>query len=1040
MATCTIDVAVCRGDSPLFYDADMDESNDIDLDNSKTFSTGRNSSDQSGFDYSAYCFVAAHQMSLLKDPRSYYLPSRPLIHTCSSKDGKIWVATTLGNSNGIVSLICFSQLEECQEIVLECCFNAQVTALELRKRNFSRNSGELELLVGCVDGSVYGIEEVYLKSNLNGNSPHSPAPGESPTFCENVVNPMFPSCSTGKKNRYDKHSNLKRKTEVIELGCKSRRRNTYIANQLSTWRIIKFISSAAMELANADSEKGMAANADSSKEEVSTDKVALSVLTSRLAQPRQAISSTVQFLMRYLYLGSKENSDVLPTKTNAILNVEQGVTIPNGVYIKNVLDSAEVTCSSLAASCDEFPICRLLIDRGEKKELLLAETMGVENLTVTHDLSAHAVSVLRFSPKKNSFYVGRADGIILEFDKHCGPASEESMEFFDNSMEEKEFVCQMPHQKYTAKKYVSSRILHAESIVESIDSSTIASLSEGYCEDSVAESNDVPAGVLSQMKQFQECSCARNNVYFHSRDKIVKPTSDCLETLPNYEDSKLCSKIAEGTQWNYPQAHFETSNNTIGQLQAKQVRISRIIANKNPVGKWIVSPITPEKHSFLPTLMDIQFSPNNRYVTIFLSAGYIKIFTYPNTRLHCIVRTFFGPPLCCAWTHDSKLLLIGGQDDCVSVINIEERRLVGRCEGHRAWIRGLFVLKPRKDDEPSQRETSTESPDILDSTSYFMSEECATPVDDGYLLAHGSPRDSIAQKKEDSDESEGFAYNYSTEITEPSHFGATLFAPQDTSESKDSFCELASPLCVSFDKREYKNSLVSYSFASISEDGYLCLWEILEEEVWKRSNGIARLHSSRHSIDGTLEQFDNNAVPRFHGQRDKSDFIITPSQRDTVSFTHNLRERVGQNGISESVPQLSVLDEFCEYPLRRNQITALTNANSFHENSLTSCVGETPNYTQAPATKFSCLGGNNALRDYVCIFPEDYINCRIFRPQSFHHLTDEPVHLICPLDQCSPVEQLKLSNCEIPRKSPLFITLSHSKKIQYWKRIYSCKG
>lgn len=51
--------------------------------------------------------------------------------------------------------------------------------------------------------------------------------------------------------------------------------------------------------------------------------------------------------------------------------------------------------------------------------------------------------------------------------------------------------------------------------------------------------------------------------------------------------------------------------------------------------------------------------------------------------------SYFAGFLCVEINASCSLVAAGGEDDCVSVWDIEGKTLVGRCEGHRAWVAGL---------------------------------------------------------------------------------------------------------------------------------------------------------------------------------------------------------------------------------------------------------------------------------------------------------------------------------------------------------------
>lgn len=51
-----------------------------------------------------------------------------------------------------------------------------------------------------------------------------------------------------------------------------------------------------------------------------------------------------------------------------------------------------------------------------------------------------------------------------------------------------------------------------------------------------------------------------------------------------------------------------------------------------------------------------------------------------------IARSYFGGFLCVCWSPDGKYIVVGGEDDLVTVWSLHERRVVARGQGHRSWV------------------------------------------------------------------------------------------------------------------------------------------------------------------------------------------------------------------------------------------------------------------------------------------------------------------------------------------------------------------
>jgi hypothetical protein len=51
-----------------------------------------------------------------------------------------------------------------------------------------------------------------------------------------------------------------------------------------------------------------------------------------------------------------------------------------------------------------------------------------------------------------------------------------------------------------------------------------------------------------------------------------------------------------------------------------------------------------------------------------------------------IARSYFGGFLCVCWSPDGKYIVVGGEDDLVTVYSFNEKRVVARGQGHRSWV------------------------------------------------------------------------------------------------------------------------------------------------------------------------------------------------------------------------------------------------------------------------------------------------------------------------------------------------------------------
>lgn len=66
--------------------------------------------------------------------------------------------------------------------------------------------------------------------------------------------------------------------------------------------------------------------------------------------------------------------------------------------------------------------------------------------------------------------------------------------------------------------------------------------------------------------------------------------------------------------------------------------------------------------------------------------GFLRVFHYDRMELLGIARSYFGGFLCVCWSPDGKYIVVGGEDDLVTVWSLQDRRVVARGQGHRSWV------------------------------------------------------------------------------------------------------------------------------------------------------------------------------------------------------------------------------------------------------------------------------------------------------------------------------------------------------------------
>ncbi|XP_055699850.1 WD repeat-containing protein 20 [Phlebotomus papatasi] len=242
----------------------------------------------------------------------------------------------------------------------------------------------------------------------------------------------------------------------------------------------------------------------------------------------------------------------------------------------------------------------------------------------------------------------------------------------------------------------------------------------------------------------------------------------CTPTAPNYQQFKL----GEGF--------------VIYTCKSKSTR--------NPLYKWSFGTDNGSINEF-------SFSPCGSNLAIVSQDGFLRVFHYDTMELLGIARSYFGGFLCVCWSPDGKYIVVGGEDDLVTVWSMQERRVVARGQGHRSWV-SVVAFDPY-----TTSYSHWDGPDFSDDEN---------PINDG-----------------------GFR-NFSG--SEGVHEGESGRRPP-SSTMRDG---------LSADKMA-----TSYRLGSVSQDTQLCLWDITED-VLRQPVGIRHRLSShdpqQNLVNGEVER------------------------------------------------------------------------------------------------------------------------------------------------------------------------------------------
>ncbi|XP_021367617.1 WD repeat-containing protein 20-like [Mizuhopecten yessoensis] len=225
-------------------------------------------------------------------------------------------------------------------------------------------------------------------------------------------------------------------------------------------------------------------------------------------------------------------------------------------------------------------------------------------------------------------------------------------------------------------------------------------------------------------------------------------------------------------------------------------------STRNPLYRWVVGQ---------GAINEFAFSPCCKYLAVVSQDGYLRVFNYDSMELLGSMKSYFGGLLCVCWSPDSKFIVIGGEDDLVTVWSFQEKRVICRGQGHRSWV-SVVAFDPHTSivcGVEGSEFTSTDE-DIHNVASHKPRWDLHDGVANGGT--QGSNRNSLDSSR----------------------------TPSLPNSPGSSSC------------------ITTYRFGSIGQDTMLCLWD-LTEDIVKQPIGRSR---TSVLITGNSTSLSINTLPR----------------------------------------------------------------------------------------------------------------------------------------------------------------------------------
>ncbi|XP_062705455.1 WD repeat-containing protein 20 [Aedes albopictus] len=299
----------------------------------------------------------------------------------------------------------------------------------------------------------------------------------------------------------------------------------------------------------------------------------------------------------------------------------------------------------------------------------------------------------------------------------------------------------------------------------------------------------------------------------YNEERLIDKTKvTCLKWIPGSENHFLASH-ASGCLYAYneelPCTPTTPSYQPYKCGDGYIVHASKSKATRNPLFKWCFG--QQENAS----INEFCFSPCGQHLAIVSQDGFLRVFHYSNMELIGIARSYFGGFLCVCWSPDGKYVVVGGEDDLVTVYSLLEQRVVARGQGHRSWV-SVVAFDPY-----------TTSYSNWNGDDYSDDDN---PMNDGYKNYYGHSK---------------YAGSESATAT-------ALRRPTSACRNSVSTSEKLA---------------TCYRLGSVSQDTQLCLWDITEDVLRQSIGHLSRnLSLAEHTSCNAKSEFPNSANNSNSGQ------------------------------------------------------------------------------------------------------------------------------------------------------------------------------
>lgn len=90
-------------------------------------------------------------------------------------------------------------------------------------------------------------------------------------------------------------------------------------------------------------------------------------------------------------------------------------------------------------------------------------------------------------------------------------------------------------------------------------------------------------------------------------------------------------------------------------------------------------------------IYDMKYSHDGKYLALVTAKGYLYVLKSDDFKIIIVFKSYFGGLLCLDWSHDSKYIVVGGEDDSIMIVSPSDECIIARgINGHKAYVSSVI--------------------------------------------------------------------------------------------------------------------------------------------------------------------------------------------------------------------------------------------------------------------------------------------------------------------------------------------------------------